>query len=406
MEILDFENAVRISRVSFDPEATRDVVSGIKKDVLLRGDETLRALTSRFDGVEVEDFLVTKEEIDEAYESVSKEDIEVLETAASRIREVNEAILTGRNDVEFKGNGYQFNLVSRPIENVGLYVPGGLAFYPSTVLMLGIPAKVAGCGRVIFCTPPNGRDNGIPPITLAAAKIAGVDEVYQVGGAQAVFAMAYGTDSIQPVDKIFGPGNKYVTSAKMMLGDKCGVDAFAGPSEILILADKTADSELVKADLLSQLEHGPDSPCVLVTSSRTLAEEVKDLDANGFIVLVESVEKGIEFANRYRAEHTEVITANSRTDAMKIQGGAVFIGAGSSVPMGDYGVSGSNHVIPTSGATRFQSPVSVEDFMVRTEYTEVTDPNCAAYVPRFAELEGLPAHAKSISLRISNLKKS
>lgn len=361
-----------------------DIVADIKKQVIERGDSALRELTKRFDGVSIDDFLVAPKTLGE---------YDFLEVAAERIRKVNETILEERKDIEVRGEGYDFRLSSSPIESVGLYVPGGLATYPSSLLMLAIPAKVAGAKRIVLCTPPPVSD-----VTLAAAAVAGVDEIYQIGGSQAIFAMAYGTESIKPVDKIFGPGNKYVNTAKMMLGDRCGVDIFAGPSEILILADETADPELIKADLASQDEHGPDGDCLLVTTSQKLAETV-DCDA----VVPESIEEGIDFANQYRSEHTEVITRNSRKDAMKIKGGAVFIGSKTCVPMGDYGVSGSNHVIPTGGATRFQSPVSVEDFLIRTEYTEVTDPDLAAvYVPRFAKLEGLPKHAQSVKLRISS----
>ncbi|MBU1018705.1 MAG: histidinol dehydrogenase [Patescibacteria group bacterium] len=380
----------RVNPKYFD-QGVWNVVNCIKQDVIERGDSALRDLTAKFDAVEIKDFLVSKDKIEETTVP------EFLEIVAKRIRKVNEKILAERKPVKIEGEGYDFMLKSSPIESVGLYVPGGLAAYPSSVLMLGIPAKVAGVKRIVLCTPPP-----VSEITLAAAKAVGVSEIYQVGGSQAIFAMAYGTESIKPVDKIFGPGNKYVNTAKMMLGDRCGIDIFAGPSEILILADETADPRLIKADLESQAEHGADGDCILVTTSRELAESIE-----GGAVLVDSIDEGIEFANRYRAEHTEVITVNSREDALKIRGGAVFIGSDTCVPMGDYGVSGSNHVIPTGGATRFQSPVSVEDFLIRTEYTEVKEPKKAAdFVPEFATLEGLPKHAESVKLRISNQFKS
>jgi len=405
MEILTPKNAKKRERVSFDAEAVIGTVLEIKSDVINRGDDALRELTLMFDKIRIDGFLASPAKMNAAYNSIAKDDLAMLKTAARRIRKVNEAVLASKGDIEVNGDGYSFKLVSTPISSVGLYVPGGTAFYPSSVLMLGIAAKVAGVPRIVLCTPPNAADKGIPPITLATAKLVGIDEVYQVGGAQAVFGMAYGTDSIKPADKIFGPGNKYVAAAKMFLGDKCGVDIFAGPSEILVLADETANAEFIRADLLSQLEHGTDSPCVLVTTSKKLAVEISDLEANGFIVLVNSINEGIDFANWYKAEHTEVMTKDSRGDSMEIQGGAVFIGQNTCVPMGDYGVSGSNHVIPTGGAARFQSPVSVEDFMIRTEYTEATDTNSASFVPRFADLEGLPAHAKAVSLRFTNFKK-
>ncbi len=388
MAILSKKEALekRKKSVSMD-DGTWNVVANIKQAVMERGDAALRELTAKFDGVDIQNFRVSTDQIKQA--TVPN----FLEIAAERIRKVNETILAERKPIEVNGEGYKFVLKSSAIENVGLYVPGGLAAYPSSVLMLGIPAKVAGAKRIVLCTPPP-----VSEITLAAAKLIGADEIYQVGGSQAIFAMAYGTDSIKPVDKIFGPGNKYVNTAKMMLGDRCGIDIFAGPSEILILADKTADPELIKIDLESQAEHGPDGACILVTTSQELANQIAT-----DVVLVNSIAGGIKFANKYRAEHTEVITANSREDATQIKGGAVFIGANTCVPMGDYGVSGSNHVIPTGGATRFQSPISIEDFLIRTEYTEVTDPQKAsAFVPEFAELEGLPKHAQSISLRISS----
>ncbi|EKE12903.1 MAG: hypothetical protein ACD_13C00127G0004 [uncultured bacterium] len=394
MAVLSKKEALgRRQKPVYMDDGTWEVVADIKQKVIEGGDDVLRELTAKFDKVEIEDFLVPKDKIEKAKAPG------FLGIAADRIRKVNEKMLAERKLLEIDGDGYNFRLESSPIESVGLYVPGGLAVYPSSLLMLGIPAKVAGVKRIVLCTPPP-----VSGITLAAAKAIGGDEIYQVGGSQAIFAMAYGTDSIEPVDKIFGPGNKYVNTAKMMLGDRCGIDIFAGPSEILILADEKADPRLIKADLESQAEHGPDGDCILVTTSRELAESV-DADA----VVVDSIQEGIDFANQYRAEHTEVVTANSREDALKIKGGAVFIGSNTCVPMGDYGVSGSNHVIPTGGATRFQSPVSIEDFLIRTEYTEVTDPKRAAYfVPKFAELEGLRKHAQSVKLRtaaISGLQK-
>lgn len=403
MEILDLKSSGVINRVAFNEKSTNNIVESIKKRVLTRGDSELIALTRKYDGVSISNLRVPKAKIDQAYKSVSKQDLEVILRAAERIEKVNETILKARkNKVEVMGIGYRFRLITRAIESVGLYVPGGTAFYPSSLLMLGIPAKVAGVKRIVLATPPNIKDKGIPAITLATAKLIGINEIYQVGGAQAIFAMAYGTESIKKVDKIFGPGNKYVNTAKMMLRDKCGIDIFAGPSEILILADRTANPEYIKADLQSQAEHGHDSPLILVTTSRKLANRMSGID-RGYAVIVKSIKEGIAFTNKYRAEHTQVITKNAEDDALKIQGAAVFIGPKTCVPMGDYGVTGANHVLPTAGASRFQSPVSVESFLVSTEYSEVTDPaKAAAYVPRFAEMEQLPAHANAVNLRIKN----
>lgn len=404
METINSKDALKLrGRKSADQKINK-IVLKIKEDVLKNDDQALKKLTKELDGVELLKLRVEQKRINRAYQNTPAKILNSLKDMAKRIEIVNQKIKKiSEQRVKIKGEGYEFNLISTPIENVGLYVPGGRAFYPSSMLMLGIPAKVAGVKRIVVCTPPNAEDQGIPSITLAAAKLIGIDEIYQVGGAQAIFAMAYGTETIKRVDKIFGPGNSYVNKAKMMLGNICGVDMFAGPSEILVLADENANSNLVKVDLLSQIEHGPGSNCVLVSSSKKLINKMSDLK-QGFAVLVENTEEGIQFANQYRAEHTEVMTKNAREDAFKIQGGAVFIGSKTCVPMGDYGVSGSNHVIPTSAATRFQSPLSVTDFMIKTEYTEVMEVSKASnYVPEIARLEGLDGHAEAVRRRLGDL---
>ncbi|MBT7087461.1 histidinol dehydrogenase, partial [bacterium] len=316
-----------------------------------------------------------------------------LKIAAKNIQKFNQNILNTKEEIMETSPGVTCWREFRPIEKVGLYVPGGRAKYPSTVLMLGIPAKLAGCKEIIICAPPP-----IPAVTLVAASIVGITEIYQVGGAQAIAAMAFGTKTIPQVDKIFGPGNKYVTEAKIQVSNKVAIDMPAGPSEITILADETADAKFVEADLKSQLEHGPDSIAILVTTSKTLATKVKV----GKVKLAKNMNEAIKMINKIAPEHLEIMTTNEREILPKIiNAGSIFLGDYSPVPAGDY-ITGPNHTIPTAKWAKVCSALSVEDFGKKIEIQKVTKQGLKKLekdITTIARAEGLNAHAQSIEVR-------
>ena len=397
-----------------------ETVNGIIENVRKNKDAALFDYTLQFDkcSINAENVRVTKEEIDEAYAQLDLEFIEVMKKSAENIRVFHEK--QKRNTwIETKEDGSILGQRIIPIEISGVYVPGGKAAYPSSVLMNVVPAKVAGVSRIIMCTPP-GKDGKVNPGTLVAADIAGVTEVYKAGGAQAIAAMAFGTESIPKVDKITGPGNIFVALAKKACFGHVSIDSIAGPSEILVLADETANPRYVAADLLSQAEHDELASAILVTTSKELAEKVSDeideflkkleraeiikksLDNYGFIFVADTMDDAIDAANAVASEHLEIITKNPFETMTKIKNaGAIFLGEYSSEPLGDY-FAGPNHILPTNGTARFLSPLSVDDFVKKSSIISYSrEALYAAHndIELFAKKEGLTAHANSIAVR-------
>ncbi len=402
-------------------------VEGIIDQVRKRGDAALIELTARYDGVLLEknQLRVEEAEIKKAVDRVDSSLMDAMRLAAERIRAFHEAQLP--QDIYLPTDqGGSIGLIHRPLDTVGVYVPGGLAPLPSSVLMNLIPAKVAGVRRIILCTPPR-KDGSIDDGILAAASIAGATELYRVGGAQAVAAMAYGTETIAAVDKIAGPGNIYVNTAKRLVFGQVDIDLFAGPSEILIIADQTADAAYVAADLLSQAEHDPLASALLLTDSlplaRAVAEEVafripdlpradiirRSLSDYGAALVVPDLMTALRFANELAPEHLELIVADPDNWLPFIaNAGAVFIGPYSPEPLGDY-LAGTNHVLPTSGTARFFSPLNTQDFIKKMNfirYTEADLESCRHAVVCFAEAEQLKAHAESVRVRFGEDSKS
>lgn len=395
-------------------------VDAIIQNVKQNGDQAVFDYTKQFDGVEItaETVLVTSQEIEEAYEQVDQKLLEVIRKALVNIRSYHEK-QKKYSWFDSTENGTMLGQKVTPLGTVGLYVPGGKAVYPSSVLMNVVPAKVAGVGRIVMTTPP-GKDGKIPASTLVAAHEAGVDEIYKVGGAQAIAALAFGTESIPKADKITGPGNIYVALAKKAVYGHVSIDSVAGPSEILVLADETATPRYVAADLLSQAEHDEMASAILVTTSETLAKQVseeiegflktlsraeiirKSLDQYGYILLAETMEDAIETANEIASEHLEIITKDAFDVMTKIRNaGAIFIGEYSSEPLGDY-FAGPNHVLPTNGTAKFFSALSVDDFIKKSSivyYSKAALEPIHKDIIAFAEAEQLTAHANSIRVR-------
>lgn len=395
-------------------------VSGILADVRENGDKALFAYTRKFDQAEVsaENIKVTEEEIAEAYKTVDPVLLDVIRKALVNIRAYHEK-QRRTSWFDTRRDGSLLGQKITPLARVGVYVPGGKAVYPSSVLMNILPAKVAGVDEIIMTTPP-GKDGKIPASTLVAAKEAGVDTVYKAGGAQAVAALAYGTESIPKVDKIVGPGNIYVALAKKAVYGHVSIDSIAGPSEILVLADETANPRYVAADLLSQAEHDELASAILITTSRKLAEEVQQeidgflqvlsrspiisasLENYGMIFVAETMDMAIDAANQIASEHLEIVTRDPFAVMTKIRNaGAIFIGEYSSEPLGDY-FAGPNHVLPTNGTAKFFSPLSVDDFVKKSSviyYTREALEPVHEDIIRFAEAEQLTAHANSIKVR-------
>ena len=398
-------------------------VAAILADVKSRGDEAVLEYTAKFDGCKLQSLAVSEAEIEEAFEAIEPEFLEVLKKAAENIRAFHTAQVR-QSLVLTPSSGVVLGQRITPIERVGLYVPGGTAAYPSTVLMDAIPAKIAGCGKIVMATPP-GADGKINPAILAAAKIAGVTDIFKMGGAQAVAALAYGTATVPKVDKIVGPGNAYVAEAKKQVFGMVAIDMIAGPSEILVLADGKSDPKVVAADMLSQAEHDRNASAVLVTESMELAVAVQkeleiqlealprrdiaraSVDNNGMIIVAENLDIGIEVANELAPEHLELMVDDpfSYLDAIR-NAGSVFLGRSCPEALGDY-FAGPNHTLPTSGTARFSSPLSVDDFVKKSQflyYTEGALNAVAEDVARFARKEGLEAHARSALVRSGKLK--
>ena len=393
------------------------IVSQIIADVRKRKDAAVLEYCRRFDRVELQALEVTKEEIAEAKTQVTPEFLEILQKAAVNIRDYHEKQVT--TGFRMEKDGIVLGQKVTPIENVGIYVPGGTAAYPSTVLMDSIPAKIAGCKQIVMVTPP-GKDGKVNPAILAAADVAGVDRIFKVGGAQAVAALAYGTESIPQVDKIVGPGNAFVAEAKKQVFGRVAIDLIAGPSEILIVADSASDPGHIAADLLSQAEHDKLASAVLVTDSAELAKAVQaelevqiptlpraqiarhSIDVNGKIIVAEDLEVAIDVANRLAPEHLELMVDDPFAYLDKIENaGSVFMGRNCPEALGDY-FAGPNHTLPTSGTARFSSALSVDDFVKKSQYTYYTGDalgKVADDIAYFARQEGLEAHARSALIR-------
>lgn len=398
------------------PASVDDIVREIISNVRSGGDESLRQYNQRFDGSSAA-IEVSPEEIDAAYESVDSKLIEILEEAADNIRAFHS--MQKRNSfISNEKSGVVMGQKVTPIERAGLYVPGGTAAYPSTVLMNCIPAKLAGVKELVITTPASGGE--ISPVILAAAKIGGADRIFRVGGAQAIAALAYGTETIPRVDKIVGPGNAFVAEAKKQVYGQVAIDMIAGPSEILVVADGSCDPVVVAADMLSQAEHDRFATAVLVTDSSALAEKVaaelerqiedlprKDIarasiDNNGKIIVADTIEVAIDIANEIAPEHFELCVDNPFDYLDRIRNaGSIFLGKNCPEALGDY-FAGPNHTLPTSGTARFYSPLSVDDFTKKIQYTYYTKDALmrdADKIARFAREEGLEAHARSVLSR-------
>lgn len=398
-------------------------VAAILADVKEKGDEAVFDYTKRFDGADINaaNIVVTKEEIDEAYSLVDEQLVEVIRKALVNIREYH-AKQKQYSWFDSTPNGTILGQKVTPLNRVGVYVPGGKAAYPSSVLMNIIPAKVAGINQIIMTTPP-GKDGRVNPGTLVAANEAGVDVIYKVGGAQAIAAMAYGTDSIRKVDKIVGPGNIYVALAKKAVYGHVSIDSIAGPSEILVIADETANPRYVAADLLSQAEHDEMASAILITTSEELADKVskeidsfvaelsrseiisKSLENYGYILIARDIDEAVETANEIASEHLEIVTKDPFTVMTKIRNaGAIFLGEYSSEPLGDY-FAGPNHVLPTNGTAKFFSPLGVDDFIKKSSiisYSREALEPIHEDIIKFANAERLTAHANSIKVRFEN----
>ena len=399
-----------------------DKVQAIIAEVVAKGDRAVIAFTEKFDGVKLEVLEVTEEEIEEGYRAVDSEYIEILREAAENIRAFHKNQVRSSFVLNEK-EGVVIGQKIMPIEKVGLYVPGGTAAYPSTVLMDSIPAKIAGVSEMVMVTPP-GKDGKVNPVILAAAKIAGVDRIFKVGGAQAIAALAYGTESIPKVDKIVGPGNAFVAEAKKQVFGRVAIDMIAGPSEILVVADSTCNPRFVAADMLRQAEHDKNASAVLVTDSQVFAEKVSaelekqipllprkeiaraSIDKNGKIIVAEgNLMLAIDIANEIAPEHLEICVDNPFDYLDRIKhAGSIFMGKYCPEALGDY-FAGPNHTLPTSGTARFSSPLSVDDFVKKSQfsyYTKDALEKVADKVAYFANKEGLDAHARSAVVRFED----
>ncbi|WP_434643373.1 histidinol dehydrogenase [Thermoanaerobacterium thermosaccharolyticum] len=424
IKIYDFSNSIdntviknltnRSKLENKDVEAT---VSEIIYNVKMHGDRALFDYTLKYDGVEIDDknIMVEKKEIDDAYSKVDKEFISALRNALKNITEYHEN-QKQKTWLDFKG-GIVYGQKIRPLEKVGIYVPGGTASYPSSVLMNSIPAKVAGVDEIVMVTPVKA---GLNPFVIVAANEVGINKIYKIGGAQAIAALAFGTESIPKVDKIVGPGNIFVAMAKRAVYGYVDIDMVAGPSEVLIVADESGNPTYLAADLLSQAEHDAMASAVLITTSKSIAEKVaeevsrqtlylerkdiinKSIDDYGAIIIVNNLEDALNIANQIAPEHLELAVDNPfEMIGMVKNAGAIFLGENSPEPLGDY-IAGPNHVLPTSGTSRFFSPLSVDDFIKKMSilyYDENSLKNVSDDIVRLAEAEGLTAHANSIKVR-------
>ena len=412
-----------MQRAGADVQRVMPQVRDIMADVRERGDAALREYAARFDGAAVDDIRVSEDEVAEARRRVAPEVLASLQRARDNLERFHRRQLPDEDLHELQP-GVRAGRLWRPVERVGLYAPGGKALYPSTVLMLGVPAMVAGCERRVLCMPPQ-EDGSLPAVMLAAADCVGIRDVFKAGGAQAIAAMTYGTESVPAVYKIFGPGSVYVVAAKICAassGLPIAIDCPPGPSEVLIIADHTAQPAFVAADLLSQAEHGEDSAAILLTPSASLAREVQAavdrqvadlpasgriraaLDNYGMILVTDDLQSCTDFANDYAPEHLEIMTADPWAVSRGIvNAGSVFLGHYSPVTMGDY-LSGTNHVIPTGGYARMFSPLSVDEFIKKLEVQELTPQGLQALQEPLRALtaaEGFAAHQRAVDVRFS-----
>jgi histidinol dehydrogenase len=411
-------------RQQVDQKATEELEKNVKTiitQVKENGDKALLEFALKFDKAKLttKTLKATPKEIKEAYSKVTKEQVSAIEFMKQRVSVFQKQLLN-QTEVKAFNEGIMVQTVLRPIDSVGCYVPGGQAAYPSTVVMTAVPAKIAGVGRIVVCSPSDAEGK-INPLVLVAADICDVDEVYKVGGAQAVAALAYGTETIAPVRKIVGPGSKYVTTAKMLVSTNVAIDMPAGPSEVLILADQWADARLIAYDMISQAEHGGDSVAGLITTSEKLAADVQEylselttiaprgekvaesLSKYGFIIVCKSIEEALALTNQFAAEHLEVMTADAKKQAEKLVAGLILIGSYSPVPLSDY-ASGTNHVLPTGGFAQAFSGLSVIDFMRRVSIAECSKEGLEkvrSSVKVLTDTENLPNHYKAIEARFS-----
>ncbi len=422
MEVSSFTEVEKVMQRSEDVVfEVMDYVKEIVQKVRNEGDAALLEFTEKFDGIKLtkETLRVTPEEIKEAYEAVSDDYIATIKRTIERIETYHKKQYPESFDVPV-GEGVLLGRRWSPIERVGVYVPGGKAAYLTAGYMLGVPARIAGCKEIVMCSPPDRETGKLNPYLLVSADLSGITEMYKAGGAQAIAAFAYGTETLKPVYKIFGPGNIYVTAAKISVFGKVNIDMPAGPSEALIVSDGSVEPEVIASDVMSQAEHDPESAAILLTDSKTHAEEVKkeielatakmprsetiktSLGKFGAIIVCDSMDLCIEIANRYAPEHCQVMTADSDAVANRIiNAGSLCVGKYSSVALGDY-ISGTNNVIPTGGATKMFSPIHVESYMKCYEVQKVTEAGLkalAADVDVLAGIEGFHAHNHSVQIR-------
>ena len=422
IKIMKYTNMVELknelSRSQFSHDDVNTIVKGILDDVKLRGDQALYDYNKKFDNVSLSSLQVTEKEIEDAFNRLDKELLDVIRYSHENI--VRYHTKQKRNDFLDKDtDGVILGQIINPIEKVGIYVPGGTAAYPSTVLMNAVPAKVAGVEEIVMVTPPN-EDGTISDVILAAAKIAGVTKIFKVGGAQAVAALSYGTETIPAVYKIVGPGNIFVAMAKKMVFGEVAIDMVAGPSEVLIISDDSSDPAHIAADLLSQAEHDKLAACILVTTSEELAKSVaveiesqlaelprqeiarESINNNGRIIIAKNIEEAILISNEIAPEHLELAVMDPFALLSKIKNaGSIFLGHNTPEPLGDY-LAGPNHTIPTSGTAKFASPLSVDDFIKKSSviyYSKEALEKVKDKVILFAESEGLTAHANSVRKR-------
>jgi histidinol dehydrogenase len=409
-----------VNRGKSDLSTISSSINKIIDDVRVNGDKALLEYTEKFDKIRLPQskLKVSEKEIKEAYKKLEKNQLNALKKAASNITTFHKEQLRDKWTMKI-AEGVTAGQVTRPISSVGIYVPGGRASYPSSVLMCAIPARVAGVETVIMCSPPRKSGN-VNPALLVAADISGVEEIYRIGGAQAIAAMAYGTETVPKVDKIVGPGNAFVTAAKLEVNKDVAIDVPAGPSEVLVIADETGNASFIASDLLAQAEHDPQAYAVLLTTSADLASAVKkevyrqmkslsrteviqsSLQKGGLIVVVSSIEEAVEFANLIAPEHLQIQTKNLREVLGKIRNaGAIFLGNYSPVAFGDYS-SGLNHVLPTGGYARIYSGLSISNFMKTMNFLQCSKEgyqNLRGTAVTLAEMEGFDGHAKSVSIR-------
>jgi histidinol dehydrogenase len=403
-----------------EAQQLEDNVKAIIKQVKENGDNALIELAEKFDKAKLthKTLVVRSEETKEAYTKTSSDQISALRFMKERVSNFQKQLLT-QPEVKTLDNGISVQTILRPIESVGCYVPGGQAAYPSTLVMTAVPAKIAGVPRIVVCSPSDAKGK-VNPLVLVAADICGVDEVYKVGGAQAIAALAYGTKAIKPVWKIVGPGSKYVTEAKVLVSTDVAIDMPAGPSEVLVLADELADARFIAYDMISQAEHGGDSVAGLITTSQKLAENVQkklaelaastersekifeSLSKYGFIIVCNKIDEVVRLANQFAPEHLEVMTANARELAEKLTAGLILIGSYSPVPLSDY-LSGTNHVLPTGGFAQSFSGLSALDFMRRVSIVESSRTGLERVkdsMKILTDAENLPNHYKALSARL------